>query len=192
MLSTSTLFVSASTTEPQRTLGRGLLNWNAVVLMCIFLLFEIISPRWMTQEASASSCDKYVYPLEGKMHIVEPFYPGKHRWDSSHRGILLSTEVSNTVFSAGEGTVHFRGIVAGIPTISIEDPAGFIMSYQPVDSSLIPGSSVHPGSVLGTVSHGSSETASLHWGVRFGRGHDSVYMDPLVLLCRAHYYLKPQ
>jgi len=79
------------------------------------------------------------------------------------------------------GTVHFAGIIAGRPVLSIDHGAGLISSFEPVASTLHRGQPVQRDAVIGRLSGGPTHcapTACLHWGVR----KDGRYVNPLLLV----------
>ncbi|MBQ1015372.1 M23 family metallopeptidase, partial [Micromonospora sp. M51] len=83
--------------------------------------------------------------------------------------------------SAGAGTVHFAGPVAGRPVVTVGHPDGLRTTYEPVQPAVRPGQPVGAGAPLGELlpGHpGCPVEACLHWGLR--RGDD--YLDPLALL----------
>ncbi|WP_331251434.1 M23 family metallopeptidase [Corynebacterium xerosis] len=89
------------------------------------------------------------------------------------------------VRASGDGTVHFAGMVAGTPTVSVMHADGIRTTYQPVRWTVARGQAVSRGDMIGTL--GPGPDPGLHWGAL--RGED--YLNPLDLLGRRPIVLKP-
>ncbi len=74
--------------------------------------------------------------------------------------------------------------------MSIDHPGGLRSTYEPVSSSLSPGTAVVAGQVIGQIdvdaSHCAPQTC-LHWGLR----RDKAYLDPLRMIRLAPIVLRP-
>lgn len=85
------------------------------------------------------------------------------------------------VHAPADGIVHFTGVIAGRPVLSIDHAGGEISSFEPVIALVRRGHAVKRGDVVGTVApgptHCTPETC-LHWGVR----RNGRYINPLTLL----------
>lgn len=80
------------------------------------------------------------------------------------------------VRSPAAGTISFVGVVVDRPVITIDHGGGLRSSFEPVDSTLVPGTVVAKGQVIGTALQGHCATpACIHWGVRSGED----YVNPL-------------
>jgi murein DD-endopeptidase MepM/ murein hydrolase activator NlpD len=134
----------------------------------------------------------YRWPLDGSPRVTRPFSPPPEPWLAGHRGVDLGAAPGATVRAAGSGTVLFAGVLAGRGVVSIEHPNGLRTTYEPLDvePSLLVGTAVARGQVIGTLSAGHPGcpvAACLHWGLRRG----PVYLDPLSLLGLARVRLLP-
>lgn len=126
---------------------------------------------------------QWAWPLGGAHMVVRPFEAPPHRYGPGHRGADLAG--AGEVLAVADGTVRFRGSVAGRPVISIRHPNGIISTYEPVRSDLSAGDTVRAGQVIGelvmpgdpSLSH-CAPALCLHLGARRGE----KYLDPLVLL----------
>lgn len=98
------------------------------------------------------------------------------RFAAGHRGVDLAGETGRAVRAAAEGRVHFAGVVAGRPTVSIDHGNGWRTTYQPVRAGVSEGDAVAAGDPIGTLVAGHCvATACLHWGLTDG----TSYADPL-------------
>lgn len=126
---------------------------------------------------------EHVKPVAGG--VVKQYDPPAQRWLPGHRGVDLAAPVGSPVRASGDGVVHFAGMVAGTPTVSVMHADGIRTTYQPVRWSVRRGDRVLRGSMIGTVEAGTDP--GLHWGAL--RGGD--YLNPLDLLWRRPIVLKP-
>ncbi|MGU3294283.1 peptidoglycan DD-metalloendopeptidase family protein [Williamsia sp. M5A3_1d] len=135
----------------------------------------------------------YGWPLSPRPAVVRGFDPPAARWLAGHRGVDLASAPSAPVVSAGAGVVHFAGVVAGKPVVSVLHPDGVLTTYEPVTATVSVGMSVARGSPLGTVDgvHPGCVAACLHWGARRGSGSAARYLNPLALLGVVRVRLKP-
>lgn len=117
-----------------------------------------------------------ITPFEVAAH----FDPPAARWLAGHRGIDLVAQTGQSVVAPTRGIIHFAGIVAGRPVITVQTPNGDLLSMEPIASELRKGETVERGQVLGTVTahanHCAGETC-LHVGLR----RAGNYIDPLIL-----------
>lgn len=109
-------------------------------------------------------------------------------WGSGHRGVDVAAP-GGRVTSPAAGTVRFVGAVVGRGVVTIEHPDGTLSSFEPVDSSLVPGQAVAAGQEIGTVApvlH--CPVRCVHWGLRredawqVGAARYDRYLDPLIAL----------
>lgn len=132
---------------------------------------------WPLKAASSAADDG-----DGAPVILRPFEPPPHRWDAGHRGVDLAGSVGEPVVAAGAGVVLFAGRVVG-QNVLVVGHGTLRTSYEPVDAAVAVGDHVIAGQPLGTLDAGHcAATACLHWGLLSGRGHATVYYDPLLLL----------
>jgi len=104
-------------------------------------------------------------------------------WLPGHRGIDLVGRSGDKVFAAGNGVVTFAGTLAGKGVIVINH-GKLRTTYEPVTASVVVGSQVKVGELIGILSPGESHCASkrtancLHWGLIQGE----KYLNPLMLV----------
>ncbi|WP_089157002.1 M23 family metallopeptidase [Micromonospora sp. NBS 11-29] len=124
---------------------------------------------------------RFRWPLPGPPRLARRFDPPPEPWLSGHRGVDLVADPGTEVRAVGAGTVLFAGPVAGRPVITVGHADGLRTTYEPVGSSLLPGTRVDVGTPIGDLLAGHPgcvAAACLHWGLRRG----AVYLDPLALL----------
>lgn len=123
--------------------------------------------------------------------IVQEFHAPSHPRDRGHRGIDLVAPLGTPIYSVGHGVVHFSGVIAGKPTLSINHgmhpklAAQPIRStYEPVSTHLKIGEAVSAGQFIGYTSTGNSHCSNkcLHLGIKIGK--DS-YKNPQLLWSRS-------
>jgi len=104
-------------------------------------------------------------------------------WLPGHRGVDLVGLSGDQVFAAGNGVVTFAGLVAGKGVVVIRHGT-LRTTYEPVTASVVVGSRVRVGDLIGTLSAGESHCATktavscLHWGLLRGE----QYLNPLALV----------
>lgn len=155
-----------------------------LVLVCLFLL--AVLPRSAgalaaTASGGADSPDaetSWTWPVESARHITEPFRAPSHAYGPGHRGIDLSAPVGSVIRAPAHGVIAFRGVVVDRPLITIDHGAGVVTTYEPVTSTLTPGSAVSAGDKIGTVATGGHTPAGeMHLGVRW----NDVYINPQLM-----------
>ncbi|MEV4128695.1 M23 family metallopeptidase [Nocardia sp. NPDC049707] len=139
------------------------------------------------QSVSAAPHGEFSWPLQPRPTVERQFDKPAQDWLPGHRGVDLAGAPGQAVLAAGDGIVVFAGTVAGKPVVSIDHPAGFRTTYEPVQAEVSVGLRVGRGTRIGTlvVGHeGCAAAACLHWGARReASGHSRrEYMDPLGLL----------
>ncbi|WP_115686262.1 M23 family metallopeptidase [Corynebacterium senegalense] len=115
-----------------------------------------------------------------------PSIPAKN-WMPGHRGVDLALSPGGDVRAAGDGMVAFVGVVAGVPSVSIEHDGGIRTTYLPVHARVRAGEEVTEGQVVGTLGR-SPDHEGLHWGALTG---PDAYINPLTLLAAPTIRLKP-
>lgn len=176
----------------------------AVTMLCLALAWMLLpasSPQFMTAQAWAAPSTSAVSgspvsrpPLPSKVLVLTRFSVGEHRWSAGHRGVDLAAPPGAAISAVGPATVHFAGMVAGRPVVSLLHPDGLITTYEPVTASVRRGDRVQPGAVIGTLVAGHASCAPrtcVHWGARRGSGRSAEYLDPLALLGAITNRLKP-
>ncbi len=117
------------------------------------------------------------WPLIPRPAVIRSFDPPAQPWLSGHRGVDLAASPGSDVLAPAAGAVTFAGWVVDRPVLTITHPDGLRSSFEPVQTSLTPGTIVAPGEAIGVVAASGhcAPADCLHWGVR--RGAD--YIDPL-------------
>ncbi len=166
-----------------RTLARCL----CIVLFCsLFVCIPVIPESAVAGAAPRSggiSAIEHAKPVPGD--VVKHYDPPAQRWLPGHRGVDLAAPIGSAVRTSGDGVVHFAGMVAGTPTVSVMHADGIRTTYQPVRWSVRRGDRVRRGDVIGTLEAGPDP--GLHWGALRGRD----YLNPLDLLGLRPIVLKP-
>lgn len=131
-------------------------------------------------------------PVTGKpkpSRVLRAFDKPAKNWLPGHRGVDLAAEVASPIYAAGPGTVLYAGVLAGVPTISIEHAGGLRTTYQPVFPLMKPGDQVEGQQKIGTLAPGGTRGyPGLQWGAKFG---EDDYINPLTLLPTPVIRLKP-
>ncbi|ALE93953.1 hypothetical protein AOC05_03520 [Arthrobacter alpinus] len=129
----------------------------------------------------------WAWPLAGPQsggppRVIHAFNPPAKPWLSGHRGVDLLRTSGASIRAPTDGVVTFAGMVVDRPVLTIATADGLRLSFEPVVSTLVAGSTVAKGSQLGTLTaptHCDSGppglSSCLHWGVRRG----DVYLNPL-------------
>ncbi|MEV0353643.1 M23 family metallopeptidase [Nonomuraea sp. NPDC050680] len=143
----------------------------------------------LASPAAAANRPTWRWPLDGHPRVLRHFAPPPEPWLSGHRGIDLAAAPSTSVVAAGPGIVRFAGPLAGRGVVTIEHTDGLRTTYLPVNASVRRYQRVTPGTRIGVIERttGHCREACLHWGLLRG----SHYLDPLLLLGRAHIRLLP-
>lgn len=133
---------------------------------------------------------RWVWPLDPTPVVVAHFDPPADPWGAGHRGVDLLASVGQQVRTPQSGTVTFAGVVAGRPVVVVTHPDGLRSTLEPVLPTSTIGTSVAPGTVVGTIAatpgHCSPGTC-LHWGVLRGES----YLDPLSFVAPRRVILLP-
>ncbi|MCG7439038.1 M23 family metallopeptidase [Corynebacterium freneyi] len=171
----------------QHTAIRSLARCLCIVLCCsLFACISVIPESTVADAAPRSggiSAIEHAKPVPGD--VVTPYDPPAQRWLPGHRGVDLAAPIGSAVRASGDGVVHFAGMVAGTPTVSVMHADGIRTTYQPVRWSVRRGDRVRRGDVIGTLEAG--QDPGLHWGALRGRD----YLNPLDLLWLRPIVLKP-
>ncbi len=111
---------------------------------------------------------------------MRPFIAPETVYSSGHRGIDLAAQPGAVVSAPADGIIHFSGVVVDRPVLSIEHPGSLLSSFEPVVSTLRPGTAVRRGEPIGTIAADGGHCASscLHFGVRL----HGQYLSPLNFL----------
>ena len=118
-------------------------------------------------EGTAAGDTPWVWPVQGTHRIIQPFVAPAHDYGPGHRGMDVGIAPGQDVRAPFDGVVAFRGTVVDRPLLTIEHPEGYVLTLEPVQSSLKPGTTISRGDQLGSVATGGhTEPGALHIGVR--------------------------
>ena len=154
----------------------------------LFLLFMVVlmmvsTPPPATANPSQPQITRSTHP------VLRTFNKPAKNWLPGHRGVDLEAAPTDPIYAAGDGTVIYAGILAGIPTVSIEHPGGLRTTYQPVLPLVAVGDTVTGQQPIGTLAPGGTHGyPGLQWGAKFGADD---YINPLTLLPAPVIRLKP-
>lgn len=138
-----------------------------------------------TGTGAGAAATPHQRPVPGRV-IRAPDIP-EDNWLPGHRGVDLDAAPGDAVASSAAGTVHFAGVVAGTPVVSVTHQDGIRTTYEPVVASVTAGDRVHRGQHIGVLADTDAlpETArrggGLSWGARTGEDFGR-YIDPMGLL----------
>jgi murein DD-endopeptidase MepM/ murein hydrolase activator NlpD len=119
---------------------------------------------------------RWSWPVRGAHTIVRPFIAPATKYSAGHRGIDIAAR--GDILAPASGVVHFSGVVAGTPALSLDQGGSILSSYEPVTSSLKDGEQVTRGEVIGHLVAGHCAKLCLHFGVRI----DGHYVNPMLFL----------
>lgn len=161
--------------------GRPVLWWPRArdILLLLALLLGLFGAPPATPVMAQADSGTWVRPAEGP--VAEGFAAPPAPWASGHRGIDLAADAEATIRAPADGVVSFAGRVVDREVLSIDHGAGYMSSFEPMDSDLAVGDPVsknQPVAQLGTYDGAAHcETPCLHWGVRL----HGEYINPLLL-----------
>ncbi len=120
------------------------------------------------------------WPLDPKPALLRAFDPPARPWLSGHRGVdLAASSDSAAVLAPAAGIISFAGTVVDRPVLTVDHGNGYRTSFEPVESSLRPGTAVAAGDVLGRSRPAHcGAIPCVHWGVRLG----DEYVNPLTFV----------
>lgn len=149
----------------------------AVLLLVAALLLSSAGRSIATADAANETPPgaAWEWPVEGPRIPLVPYLAPVNDYGTGHRGIDLTAPIGGVATAPADGIVAFRGLVVDRPVLTIDHGGGVVSSYEPLLSSLEPGTLVAAGEPLGTVDIGGHSAAgTLHLGVRV----DGAYMNP--------------
>ena len=118
-------------------------------------------------------------PTPAPVTIENGFQAPAHQYASGHRGIDVKTTPGTPVSAPASGSVHFVGVVAHKPVLTIRVNERTVYSFEPLHSDLRVGDAVLAGELLGSTTEGGHcESRCLHFGVRV----DDEYVNPFRFL----------
>ncbi|MFL6061412.1 MAG: M23 family metallopeptidase [Marmoricola sp.] len=121
-----------------------------------------------------------VWPLQPRPEVAAGFVAPEHTWSAGHRGVDLVGRPGEPVHATLPGRVTFSGTIAGRGVVVV-DHGAFRTTYEPVAGSVLRGTPVAGGAVIGTLQSAQGHCpprTCLHWGLI----QDGAYRDPLGLL----------
>jgi murein DD-endopeptidase MepM/ murein hydrolase activator NlpD len=118
---------------------------------------------------------RWDWPVAPPRTIVRPFIAPESEYGPGHRGIDIASTAGADIRSPADGVVHFSGMVAGRPVLSIEHDGALISSFEPVMSELTAGTPVQRGELVGQLAPGHCDRVCVHFGVRL----HGQYVSPL-------------
>lgn len=126
-------------------------------------------------EAADAPGYPWSWPVVGPRRVVAPFRAPAHDYGPGHRGMDIAAEVGGEVRAPVDGVVAFRGTVVDRPLLTLDHGGGYVTTWEPLESALMPGDIVTAGTAIGAVTQGGhSVRGSLHVGVRI----DGDYANP--------------
>lgn len=118
------------------------------------------------------------WPVDHARVVTSAFRAPAHDYGPGHRGVDMAAPVDTVVHSPADGVVAFRGTVVDRPLVTIDHGHGIVTTFEPLESTLAPGTVVVAGQEIGTVARGGHTAADeLHLGVRY----DDVYINPMLM-----------
>ncbi len=93
---------------------------------------------------------EWTWPLAG-FRLERAYGAPAHEYGAGHRGIDLRPLAGTDVLAPDGGTVAFTGLVAERGILTIDHGGGLVTTFEPVRSSLEPGTVVARGDVVGVV-----------------------------------------
>lgn len=158
-----------------RTRPIRLIGLLAMLAMLVPLPWASASPAAGAAHSPASG---WSWPIEPPRMVVGPYVAPATPYGAGHRGIDLRSSAGAAVYAPADGVVYFAGVVVDRPVLSLRHSGGLMSSFEPVDSTLVPGAIVHRGDRIGTLLPGHCTSPCLHFGVRlYGQ-----YVSPLKYL----------
>ncbi len=155
----------------------------------LLLVAATVAVAASTGPARAAT-DDGTWPVASRA-LLSGYRPPAAPWAAGHRGIDLAAEVGEPVRAVLAGRIGFAGAVAGRPVVTLLLGDGRRLTYQPVTTTLLAGTAVAPGAVIGRLArdpgHCGAGTGCLHLGLIGPTG----YADPLSLLGRRPAVLRP-
>jgi len=142
------------------------------LLLITSLIASVIASLFSPPEAT------WEWPTSGSHLIVRDFDAPQTPWGPGHRGVDIAASGSTTLRAPVSGTLRFAGQVVSRGVVTIETREGFLVSMEPVTTTLEPGSSVRAGQSIGIIESGHCPTRCVHLGLRI----DGNYVSPLAFL----------
>lgn len=118
------------------------------------------------------------WPTSPPAVIVRDFDAPESPWGAGHRGLDLSAGSRRDLIAPVDGEVWFQGEVVSRGVLTIVTRDGWLVSMEPVTSSLERGERVRRGEIIGEINSGHCVERCLHIGLRI----DGEYRSPALEL----------
>ncbi|WP_459611533.1 M23 family metallopeptidase [Corynebacterium urogenitale] len=148
-----------------------------------------LSPEWIQLAApqpSATHRLPITHPpgAEPASFVLAPADIPEENWNAGHRGVDLDAQPGDAIYASRGGTVHFAGVIAGTPVVSILHADGVRTTYEPVIRSVTKGEQIRRGQVIGHLANTATlpDTARTDPGLSWGAKIGEQYLDPMTLL----------
>ena len=143
--------------------------------------FLALSLSWQISIPSQASQSQFSSPVVGSS-VIHQYRQSETPYSAGHRGVDYEVVLGQGVFASANATVHFVGPVVNRQLISLSHDEQLLSSYEPVCSTLIEGTPVQRGELIGEVCEGDetyqphcqSQTC-LHFSIR----KNGEYLSPL-------------
>jgi murein DD-endopeptidase MepM/ murein hydrolase activator NlpD len=143
--------------------------------------FLVLSLSWQISSPSQARQSQFSPPVVGSS-VVHQYRQSETPYSAGHRGVDYEVVLGQGVFASANATVHFVGPVVNRQLISLSHDEQLLSSYEPVCSTLIEGTPVQRGELIGEVCEGDetyqphcqSQTC-LHFSIR----KNGEYLSPL-------------
>ncbi len=150
----------------------------ALLLLCPAEAAAFGSEAASDAQRSPDSQPTWLWPVDGTREVAEPFLAPAHDYGPGHRGVDIVAGTGTTVRAPADGVVAFQGVVVDRPLLTLDHGGGFVSTFEPVASTLTPGTAVQAGDEIGTVATGGHTGAGhLHIGVRL----NGRYINPMLM-----------
>jgi murein DD-endopeptidase MepM/ murein hydrolase activator NlpD len=155
--------------------------WGFCRITAVLALFSMVFAV-ILQPTPATSASQWGWPMK-TARLSLGFDRPPQNWLPGHRGVDLVGRTGDQVYAAGNGVVMFAGSVAGKGVVVIKH-GSVRTTYEPVAASVLVGSKIRVGELIGKLAPGQSHCATqtavscLHWGLIRG----DQYLNPLFLV----------
>lgn len=147
-------------------------------LLSIAIVLTMLGPSAAAAPSETAAWPRWHWPLTGQHSVLAPYRAPAHEYGAGHRGVDLVSSLGAAVSAPADGVVAFRGTVVDRPLLTIEHEGGLTSTFEPVQSTLVPGEPVSAGQAIGVVDVGGHTPAgALHLGVR----REGNYINPMLL-----------
>lgn len=149
-----------------------------LIVLCTLFSFPVTSTHAaeMPQRLAGRGVSVWRSPLGKSFPLLHRYVQPPTPYAAGHRGIDLKTQPGEKVQAPVGGIVTFSGEVVDREVLTLQVQENMLLTLEPLDSNLRPGTRVHGGEHLGSVSSGGHcANLCLHVGVRV----DGAYVNPL-------------